>query len=138
MKTWITIFIVCSFIFYGCSGECEGDGYDYVRLISTVESDSVVSEKAFLSNCFEKPFCYEAKVEEKSADSMNVVFISKKDTLSHFIARQKGRDVYVVVDTIPIPSCQSVHWLAERGNGHYRVDSKRLYSCVFSYEPSCE
>ena len=134
----LLILLLLCFFFSGCPRDCSSDGYDYIRLISTIKFDAVTSGETFQNGCFEKPFCYEAKVEEKSTDSMLIVVISKEDTLHYLINRKKLSDAYIVVDTIPIGSCRSVHWLAERGTGHYRVDSKRLYSCVFFYEPSCQ
>ena len=137
MKIVISFLIVFLFFFVGCTEDCDSGGYDYIRLISTIELDGVASEVTFQKGCFEKPYCYEAKVDEKSMDSTSIIAISVKDTLHYLVDRKKWSDVYIVVDTIPIESCRSVHWLADRGTGHYRVDSKRLYSCVFFYEPSC-
>ena len=139
MKALIPLLVVCSLIFCGCPGDCETDGFDQYDIISNVKLDITSSGALFNKECWEKPFCYEALIKEDNSDSVFIKAMALDDTLSYSIAHQKYQDVYIVIDTIPIPSCKSSNWLAEHGGyGHYSVVSKHLYSCVFFFEPSCE
>lgn len=138
MKISFLILVVCAFFFYGCPGECTSDGYDEVQIVSTVELDSVISNISPYETCSETPFCYQLKTEENKKDSIEVEVFSLNDSLRYLIEHINLNDIYIVIDTIPIVSCKKSHWLAERGDGHYRVETKRLYSCVFFYEPTCQ
>ena len=50
---------------------------------------------------------------------------------------QLQADINRVIDSVETPCDSSYSIISKRGSGHYRVDSKRLYSCVFYFEPSC-
>lgn len=138
MKLFFLILLACAFFFYGCPGECSSDGYDEVHIVSTVELDTIVSNISSYESCFEKPFCYQFKIKEDYADSVQLNAFAFDDTLQYLIKHKKWSDIYIVVDTIPIESCKDSHWLAWRGYGHYGTETKRFFSCVFFYEPSCD
>ena len=138
MKLFFLILLDCAFLFYGFLGECSSDGYDVVEIVSTIELDTIVSNISPYESCYEKPFCYRLKIKEDNADSVQLKAFAFDDSLQYLIEHKKWSDIYIVVDTIPIESCKDSHWLAKSGYGHYGAETKRFFSCVFFYEPSCE
>ena len=140
MKVVISFLIVFLFFFVGCTEDCDSDGYNSVRIISTVKLDSIASDMLFREGCWaEGPICHEAPIDIKSTDSIHITVFSSEDSLFYKIKHRTMQNTYIIIDTIPAPSCKLVHGLAEhRGYGHYRVESKRLYSCVFFVTPTCD
>ena len=106
MRLNFLILLACAFFFYGCPGECSSDGYDEVHIVSTVELDTIVSNISSYESCFEKPFCYQFKIKEDYADSVQLNAFAFDDTLQYLIKHKKWSDIYIVVDTIPIESCK--------------------------------
>lgn len=135
MKFLVFLFF-CVFL-YGCLGECTVNDNDEIILVSTIVFDSTVSNETFQNDCKNKS-CYKAQIEKNRSDLVQIDVFSREDSLSYKIEHKKWSNVYIVIDSIPAKSCASSYWLADRGYGHYRVESNRLFSCVFYFEPSCE
>lgn len=118
-------------------GECTVNDNDEIILVSTIVFDSIVSNETFQNDCKNKS-CYKAQIEKNRSDLVQIDVFSREDSLSYKIEHKKWSNVYIVIDSIPAKSCASSYWLADREYGHYRVESNRLFSCVFYFEPSCE
>lgn len=100
--------------------------------------DTILSNRHSYSNCSsDKCSSYEIPFQNGYKDTISLSVVVLGDTLDYVVGGKDLNNTYIVIDSVETPCDSSYSIISKRGSGHYRVDSKRLYSCVFYFEPSC-
>jgi len=120
-----------------CDAGCP-DTEEYLEIKSVVTIDTILSNRHSYSNCSsDKCTSYEIPFQHGYKDTISLSVVVLGDTLDYVVSGKDLNNTYIVVDTVETPCDSSYRTISERGSDHYRVDSKRLYSCVFYFEPGC-
>ena len=118
-----------------CDAGCP-DTEEYLEIKSVVTIDTILSNRHSYSNCSsDKCTSYEIPFQHGYKDTISLVVLG--DTWDYVVSGKDLNNTYIVIDTVETPCDSSYRTISERGSDHYRVDSKRLYSCVFYFEPGC-
>lgn len=120
-----------------CDAGCP-DTEEYLEIKSVVTIDTILSNRLSYSNCSsDKCTSYEIPFQHGYKDTVSLSVVVLDDTLDYVVSGKDLNNTYIVIDTVETPCDSSYSIISERGSDHYRVDSKRLYSCVFYFEPGC-
>lgn len=120
-----------------CDAGCP-DTEEYLEIKSVVAIDTILSNRLSYSNCSsDKCTSYEIPFQHGYKDTISLSVVVLGDTLDYVVSGKDLNNTYIVIDTMETPCDSSYRTISERGSDHYRVDSKRLYSCVFYFEPGC-
>ena len=120
-----------------CDAGCP-DTEEYLEIKSVVAIDTILSNRHSYSNCSsDKCTSYEIPFQHGYKDTISLSVVVLDDTLDYVVSGKDLNNTYIVIDTVETPCDSSYSIISERGSDHYRVDSKRLYSCVFYFEPGC-
>jgi hypothetical protein len=120
-----------------CDAGCP-DTEEYLEIKSVVAIDTILSNRHSYSNCSsDKCTSYEIPFQHGYKDTISLSVVVLGDTLDYVVGGKDLNNTYIVIDTMETPCDSSYSIISERGSDHYRVDSKRLYSCVFYFEPGC-
>ena len=120
-----------------CDAGCP-DTEEYLEIKSVVTIDTILSNRLSYSNCSsDKCTSYEIPFQHGYKDTISLSVVVLDDTLDYVVSGKDLNNTYIVIDTVETPCDSSYSIISERGSGHYRVDSKQLYSCVFYYEQMC-
>lgn len=120
-----------------CDAGCS-DTEEYLEIKSVVAIDTILSNRLSYSNCSsDKCSSYEIPFQNGYKDTISLSVVVLGDTLDYVVSGKDLNNTYIVIDTMETPCDSSYRSISEMGSDHYRVDSKRLYSCVFYFEPSC-
>lgn len=120
-----------------CDAGCP-DTEEYLEIKSVVAIDTILSNRHSYSNCSsDKCTSYEIPFQHGYKDTISLSVVVLGDTLDYVVSGKDLNNTYIVIDTVETPCDSSYRTISERGSDHYRVDSKRLYSCVFYFEPGC-
>lgn len=120
-----------------CDAGCP-DTEEYLEIKSVVAIDTILSNRHSYSNCSsDKCTSYEIPFQHGYKDTISLSVVVLGDTLDYVVSGKDLNNTYIVIDTMETPCDSSYRTISERGSDHYRVDSKRLYSCVFYFEPGC-
>lgn len=120
-----------------CDAGCP-DTEEYLEIKSVVTIDTILSNRHSYSNCSsDKCTSYEIPFQHGYKDTISLSVVVLGDTLDYVVSGKDLNNTYIVIDTVETPCDSSYRTISERGSDHYRVDSKRLYSCVFYFEPGC-
>ena len=120
-----------------CDAGCP-DTEEYLKIKSVVTIDTILSNRLSYSNCSsDKCTSYEIPFQHGYKDTVSLSVVVLDDTLDYVVSGKDLNNTYIVIDTVETPCDSSYSIISERGSDHYRVDSKRLYSCVFYFEPGC-
>lgn len=123
----------------GCSYPCPEHNKETIHIISNIEIDSVDSDVSFPERTNDFPFKMRTSQVDMGEGPVQLTIFVGEDSLSYLFPIKNMVDVYVVIDSLQAESCSSVYGVqSAEGFDHYRVDSGRLYSCVFYFEPSCQ
>jgi hypothetical protein len=132
----VLVFILA--LFYTACDNCAGGFEERIEIKSVAEIDTILSNRLSYSNCSsDKCTSYEIPFQHGYKDTISLSVVVLGDTLDYVVSGKDLNNTYIVIDTVKTPCDSSYSIISERGSGHYRVDSKRLYSCVFYFEPSC-
>ena len=133
----IVVLMVAAARLVACDAGCP-DTEEYLEIKSVVTIDTILSNRHSYSNCSsDKCTSYEIPFQHGYKDTISLSVVVLGDTLDYVVSGKDLNNTYIVIDTVETPCDSSYSIISERGSGHYRVDSKRLYSCVFYFEPSC-
>lgn len=120
-----------------CDAGCP-DTEEYLEIKSVVAIDTILSNRHSYSNCSsDKCTSYEIPFQNGYKDTISLSVVVLGDTLDYVVGGKDLNNTYIVIDTVETPCDSSYRSISEMGSDHYRVDSKRLYSCVFYFEPGC-
>lgn len=120
-----------------CDAGCS-DTEEYLEIKSVVAIDTILSNRHSYSNCSsDKCTSYEIPFQHGYKDTISLSVVVLGDTLDYVVSGKDLNNTYIVIDTVETPCDSSYRSISKMGSDHYRVDSKRLYSCVFYFEPSC-
>ena len=120
-----------------CDAGCP-DTEEYLEIKSVVTIDTILSNRLSYSNCSsDKCTSYEIPFQHGYKDTISLSVVVLGDTLDYVVSGKDLNNTYIVIDTVETPCDSSYSIISEKGSDHYRVDSKRLYSCVFYFEPGC-
>lgn len=133
-----TLFAPMLALFYTACDNCSGGFEERIEIKSVAEIDTILSNRHFYSDCIsEKCNSYEAPFQNGYKDTISLSVVVLGDTLDYVVSGKDMNNAYIVIDTVETPCDSSYSIISKRGSDHYRVNSKRLYSCVFYFEPSC-
>ena len=120
-----------------CDAGCS-DTEEYLKIKSVVAIDTILSNRHSYSNCSsDKCSSYEIPFQNGYKDTISLSVVVLGDTLDYVVGGKDLNNTYIVIDTMETPCDSSYRSISKMGSDHYRVDSKRLYSCVFYFEPGC-
>ena len=133
----LIILMTAAALFVACDAGCS-DTEEYLEIKSVVAIDTILSNRLSYSNCSsDKCTSYEIPFQHGYKDTVSLSVVVLDDTLDYVVSGKDLNNTYIVIDTVETPCDSSYSIISERGSDHYRVDSKRLYSCVFYFEPGC-
>ena len=131
------VLMTAAALFVACDAGCS-DTEEYLEIKSVVTIDTILSNRLSYSNCSsDKCTSYEIPFQHGYKDTISLSVVVLGDTLDYVVSGKDLNNTYIVIDTVETPCDSSYSIISERGSDHYRVDSKRLYSCVFYFEPGC-
>lgn len=114
------------------------DSEEYLEIKSVAVIDTILSNRHSYGNCSsDKCTSYEIPFQHGYKDTISLSVVVLGDTLDYVVSGKDLNNTYIVIDSVETPCDSSYSIISKRGSGHYRVDSKRHYSCVFYFEPSC-
>ncbi|MDD5943658.1 hypothetical protein [Fibrobacter sp.] len=132
----VLVFILA--LFYTVCDNCSGGFEERIEIKSVAVIDTILSNRLSYGNCSsDKCTSYEIPFQNGYKDTISLSVVVLGDTLDYVVGGKDLNNTYIVIDSVETPCDSSYSIISKRGSGHYRVDSKRLYSCVFYFEPSC-
>lgn len=133
-----TLFASIMALFYTACDNCAGGFEERIEIKSVVTIDTILSNRLSYSNCSsDKCTSYEIPFQHGYKDTISLSVVVLGDTLDYVVSGKDLNNTYIVIDTMKTPCDSSYRSISKMGSDHYRVDSKRLYSCVFYFEPGC-
>lgn len=111
---------------------------EFIRVVAFADIDTIISSETFslFSDDKTKNGRYETKYKDLGSKPIAVSVVSNGDTLDYSLEIENQSNIFVVIDSV-YRSCDSSYSLPKKGYGHYRVDSKQVYSCVFYQKQEC-
>ena len=111
---------------------------EFVRIVAFTDMDTIISSEKFtiVSDSGTENVRYETDYKDLGSKPIALSVTLNGDSLNYSLEIENQSNIFVVVDSV-YRSCDSSYFLSKKGYGHYRVDSKQLYSCVFYYEQMC-
>lgn len=79
-------------------------------------------------------FCVRKK--DLGFDPVPLSIIARGDTLNYTLEIKNQENIIILVDTSDTP-CALNSNLYKKGHDHYRVDAKKIHSCVFYQKQDC-
>ena len=132
----VLVFILA--LFYTACDNCSGGFEERIEIKSVAAIDTILSNRHSYSNCSsDKCSSYEIPFQHGYKDTISLSVVVLGDTLDYVVSGKDLNNTYIAIDTMETPCDSSYRSISKMGSDHYRVDSKRLYSCVFYFEPGC-
>ena len=111
---------------------------EFIRVIAYVEIDTIISVEKFnrFKDGVSKTDSYQTEFKDFGSNQVPLTLVAMGDTLCYLLDIKNQNNILIVVDSSNTP-CETNSDLSKNGYDQYRVDAKRVHSCVFYYEQMC-